>query len=218
MLHSNSRENQDLVLTAIYGGKRNGTYLELGGADPQVDNNTYLLEKQFGWRGVSVDMNGSLAEAWKNNRTNPCLHVDATTIDYNRLFEEHNLGVNIDFLQLDIDGTNQGLNSYSLQVLETLDLDRYHFGFVSFEHNLYLDPTSPERQRSRAILRDKGYTPLIMDVKHGEWVFEDWWIWEPMMPNANWRRLVGEGVNMRGEPTAELRAILEELGPGLYSS
>ena len=55
MLQSNSRENQDLVVLALLNKKQNGTYLEVGAAAPIEYNNSYLLESQFGWRGVSIE-------------------------------------------------------------------------------------------------------------------------------------------------------------------
>lgn len=215
MLKSQSRENQDLALVALYNGKRNGTYLELGGGDPVTDSNSYLLEKEYAWRGITLEMNKNFESAWRTERSNPCLHQDATTLDYSELLAEHNLGTEIDFLQLDIDGTNKGQNNNSLRILESLDLNRLTFGFITFEHNLYLDPETPERLRSREILQDHGYTLLISDVMHNDLVFEDWWIMERMMPDQEWRRLQGERLQMRGAPGGALLELLR--ARGLYT-
>lgn len=208
MINASAKEKQDLMTIALFGGKRNGTYLELGGGDPIFQNNTIVLEKEFDWRGVSIDYNTGLAPLWIQHRKNPCLHVDATTIDYDKLIIEHNLGPEIDFLQLDVDGNNQALNNFSFRVLELLDLKKYTFGFITFEHNFYLDNSTKERLLSREILLNHGYTLLISDVRHGELIFEDWWINEKLMPNNNWRQLQGDKIDMVNAPPDQLLKII----------
>jgi hypothetical protein len=50
-----SQAGQELFVIAMTQGRRNGTWLEIGCGDPIRSNNTYLLEKRFGWTGVSID-------------------------------------------------------------------------------------------------------------------------------------------------------------------
>jgi len=47
-----SQVYQDMFVLSMLDGKKNGTYLEIGASDPIVDNNTYLLETEFGWKGI----------------------------------------------------------------------------------------------------------------------------------------------------------------------
>lgn len=153
MIRGYSKENQDLMILALYGGKHRGTYLELGSGSPVSQNNTYLLEKHFDWLGVSIDCNIQLEPIWKQYRQNSCFYLDATNLDYNKLLIENNLGPEIDFLQLDVDGDNQALNNFSFRALELINFKNYFFGFITFEHNLYLDYNNKERIKSREMLQ-----------------------------------------------------------------
>lgn len=51
-----SQAGQELFVIAMTQGCRHGTWLEIGCGDPIRSNNTYLLEKRFGWTGISIDM------------------------------------------------------------------------------------------------------------------------------------------------------------------
>lgn len=52
---SKSQAGQDLFVTAMTQGQRQGTWLELGCGDPICSSNTYFLEKHLNWSGISVD-------------------------------------------------------------------------------------------------------------------------------------------------------------------
>ena len=43
-----SQAFQDMFVLSMLDGKRNGTYVEIGGDHPVVINNSYLLESEFG--------------------------------------------------------------------------------------------------------------------------------------------------------------------------
>jgi hypothetical protein len=50
-----SQTYQDMFTLSMLNGKRNGTYFEIGAADPFHGSNTALLE-QFGWTGTSLEI------------------------------------------------------------------------------------------------------------------------------------------------------------------
>lgn len=55
---SYSQFGQDThVLHTIYKSKRNGFFVEIGAYDGITDSNTYLLEKDYGWKGIIVECN-----------------------------------------------------------------------------------------------------------------------------------------------------------------
>lgn len=56
LIQKQSQAGQDLFVIAMTQGKKNGTFLELGGYHPFEISNTYVLEKMFGWDGWSVDL------------------------------------------------------------------------------------------------------------------------------------------------------------------
>lgn len=51
---------QDIFAVAASGGKRNGTFVEVGVGNGCDLSNTYLLEKDFGWNGLLVEPNRSM--------------------------------------------------------------------------------------------------------------------------------------------------------------
>lgn len=191
MIRSYSRENQDLFVLSVLDKKRNGTYVEIGGAEPIGSNNTFLLESQFDWTGISIEWDSNLANQWQGVRKNPCLQLDATRVDYDRLFEEHGLGTHIDFLQLDIDPAE---NTFA--VLNKINFDKYKFSVITFEHDDYHRNTAI-RTESREIIQSHGYTMVMSDVCHGHDNFEDWYINEQYMSNDMWKEFIGDSVSMK---------------------
>jgi hypothetical protein len=186
---SNSRENQDRFVLAVLDKKINGTYVEIGGFSPITDNNTFLLEKEFNWRGVSVEWDLRYKNEW-DIRKNICVFEDATKIDYDQLFKENNLGPHIDYLQLDIDPPHN-----TFKCLLSLDFNKYSFSVITYEHDFY-NGGEKEREESRKILEKNGYTRVISNVMHRNLIFEDWYINERYMPNDNWKLFIGENINM----------------------
>jgi hypothetical protein len=192
---SYSRENQDLFILSVLAGKKGGTYVEIGTYMPILDNNTYLLESEFGWRGISLDCCEDYVSNWVSSRRNPLVICDATTVNYIELFETFNLPNHIDFLQIDIDPT-----SANYRVLESIDFEKYTFSVITFEHNLYLsgdgsyyggDDCEYYRNKSREYLSKYGYTCLVPDVCHKDKIFEDWYIKEEHMVFDNWKGFIG---------------------------
>jgi hypothetical protein len=193
---SNSRENQDRFVLAVLDKKINGTYVEIGGFSPITDNNTFLLEKEFNWRGVSVEWDIRYKNEW-DIRKNICVFEDATKIDYDQLFKENNLGPHIDYLQLDIDPPHN-----TFKCLLSLDFNKYSFSVITYEHDFY-NGGEKEREESRKILEKNGYTRVISNVMHRNLIFEDWYINESYMSNDNWKLFIGENINMNNEDMDE---------------
>ena len=198
--NSHARENQDRFVVAVLDGKKNGTYVEVGGYLPIEWNNTFMLEKEFGWTGISLELFEKFSSQWNGIRSNPCITCDATTTDLNSLIEENNLPKVIDFLQLDIDPA-----ASTLKVLENIDFDKHSFRIITFEHDVYRGEDTIEiRNKSREILQGHGYTLLIPDVSHGDLKFEDWYIKEDLMPSDTWKKFIN--VN----PVFNTEDMLEE--------
>lgn len=86
---SQSQLGQDLWVLFGSSFKRDGTFIEIGGADGKYLSNTYLLEKEFGWKGVIVEPARVWHQDLKKNRE--CL------IDTRCCTSES--GVEIDFLE-----------------------------------------------------------------------------------------------------------------------
>jgi FkbM family methyltransferase len=57
-LKSYSQFGQDVhVVNNIYKNKRNGYFIEVGAYDGVTDSNTFLMESDYGWKGIVVECN-----------------------------------------------------------------------------------------------------------------------------------------------------------------
>lgn len=154
---------QDMFVLTALKGKRNGTYLEIGSADPIMFNNTYVLEKDFGWTGVSFEIKPDEVNKFRLHRKNPCIYGDATLFDYSTLNSEY------DYLQVDCEPPN-----ISYQILEKV-LKGKKFNVITFEHDAYKEG-GEYRDKSRKLL-SKDYVLTVPNVAFDETgVFEDWWV------------------------------------------
>ena len=187
---SNARENQDLFILSVLNKKRNGTYVEIGAEQPIINSNTFLLENEFGWRGISFEWDSEFSSQHLLTRKTPCVCADATTINYDEMFQKYSLGPHIDFLQLDIDPP-----SNTFKALNQIDFSKYSFSVVTYEHDLYAGGKI-ERESSRRSFESYGYTRVISDVMNGKRVFEDWYVNERHMPNDAWKNFVGNRIKM----------------------
>jgi len=169
-IHENySKHFQDLFVLAVFEGKKNGTYLEIGSGAPFVHNNTALLETEYNWKGISIDNSPALCYNFKENRTNTVICTDATEISYGDLFEKHCVDPVVDYLQIDCDEA-------SIEVLKKLPLTTHKFGVITFEHDSYRLGTEI-RDEARAILKKHGYVLLVNDVAFTEVCsYEDWYV------------------------------------------
>jgi SAM-dependent methyltransferase len=163
---------QDMFVLHCLDGKRKGTYLEIGAGNSFYGNNTALLEKDFGWKGISIDYSKDFFEAHNKERKNPCICEDATKIDYSALLKEKGFPKNIDYLQIDCDPPET-----SLKVLLNIPFNEYKFAVITFEHDYYTKEDDMVRKASRRILESCGYKLVVGNVSPDEnRPFEDWWI------------------------------------------
>jgi hypothetical protein len=164
-----SQSYQDMFVLAMLNGKQNGTYLEIGSAEPFKGNNTALLETTFGWRGASIDINDKCVREFMEERSNPVFCLDATKIDYDAFIKKVSLGPVIDFLQVDCDPPSQ-----TFEILKKMPFDVCKFATISFEHDYYNDQSI--RDESRKFLKSKGYVLVAGDIGYNKiHSYEDWW-------------------------------------------
>jgi len=163
---------QDMFILSMLNGKKNGTFLEIGGADPFKGNNTALLEKTFGWTGVSIEYDEKFIQNYRNCRTAKLLHDNALTVDYDEILSTNFSSNVIDYLQLDIEPAR---NTYECML--KIPFDKYKFAVITYEHDYYVDVTRSFREKSREFLRSKGYVLVANDLSpDGKSNFEDWWV------------------------------------------
>jgi hypothetical protein len=171
--HNYAQVYQDLFILSILNGKRNGTFLEVGGAGPGKGNNTTLLEYKFAWKGVSIEYDEKFINEYRAARpATLMLHQDALKTDYTDLLKKNFTDNVIDYLQLDIEPAS---NTY--ECLLKIPFDEYKFRIITYEHDYYADITRSFRDKSREYLRSKGYVLAVNDLSpDGVCNFEDWWV------------------------------------------
>lgn len=71
-----SQAGQDFwVFAEAFDGKRGGTFVEIGSADGISMNNTFLLEKRYGWSGLCIEANPEYFYGLQRVRTATCLNL-----------------------------------------------------------------------------------------------------------------------------------------------
>lgn len=165
--------------------KQGGYFVELGSGDPKNGSNTWLLERTYGWKGLAIDIDQELADRYNSERSNQCIATDALTFDYKKYFEENDFPKVLDYLQIDIDGHQDGLCLLALLALPML---QYRFRVITIEHDLSANfKLEPMRTAQREILHSLGYK-LSAQLDS-----EDWWVDEKELP----RPIYGGQVNMQ---------------------
>lgn len=70
-------EEDAYLLNKFFTGLCNGTYIELGGLDGVTYSNSFVFNKELGWKGVLVEGSPDLAERLKRNRPNELLTLNS---------------------------------------------------------------------------------------------------------------------------------------------
>ena len=167
-----SADGQDMFVEKTLKEKRNGFFLDIGTAMPIENNNTFLFERYYGWKGVLFEFDRMYETSINQIRTSPLVTEDATKINYKELFEKYNVPKVIDYLSLDIDPPDN-----TLKVLKALPLDDYIFSCVTFEHDRYWFGDSV-MEESRKIFKDHGYTLKVADAPCSLGPYEDWYVYQ----------------------------------------
>ncbi len=174
-----SQTYQDLFVLSMLKGKKKGTYLEIGSADPFYGSNTALLESNFEWDGVSIEILQNEVEKFAKSRKNPIILHDATKVNYASLLEQYRFPKDVDYLQVDCEPP-----SITYQILTQIPFDKYRFAVITFEHDYYADLTKLYREKSREFLISKGYVLVGSNISpNDECPYEDWWVHPELVDN-----------------------------------
>lgn len=169
--------------------KKDGFFVEFGACDGLHLSNTFLLEKEFGWRGILAEPARVWHEDLRKNR--------AVTIDTRCVWNE--TGKRLEFQESSQSGqsTIQGygaageniLERYDVETVSLVDLltqhnaprfvnylsmdtegteceilksfpfDEFKFGFISVEHH-----STAQEDAIKSILNQAGYKQVLRDV------------------------------------------------------
>ncbi len=178
-----SQAGQDQFVIDTLNGKNGGVYIEIGAYHSKDISNTYMLEKDYGWTGLSFEIDKDRANEFNSNRINKCYTVDARTFDYEALFDMLKLPKQIDYLQVDIEPAEN-----SLMALLALPLEKYRFSVITFEHDLYASKSNLAiKNKQKEVLSGLGYILVKEDVVCNSplYPFEDWWIDPTVVEHTN---------------------------------
>jgi hypothetical protein len=168
---NHSQAFQDMFILAATKGKKNGLYLEIGAQQPFYQNNTALLETEYDWNGISIEILPDLCAQFARERKNQIICEDATKIDYLKLLNKFDKGTDFDYLQLDVEPSN-----ITFECLLSIPFEKYRFGIITYEHDHYVDMTGSYRDKSRKYLKMMGYEMLVANASPNDnSPFEDWW-------------------------------------------
>lgn len=160
-----SQIGQDRLVLKYLKNKQNGSFVDIGCGYPKYINNTYLLETEFNWDGISIDLNMYTEEdglIWNDCRNTKLILNDALTLNYSSIFKENNLPINIDYLSMDLEPPD-----LSLECLFKIPFDEYTFNIITFEVDKNREGDIKRIEESRNFLMSKGYT-LIGSICSGQ--------------------------------------------------
>ena len=189
-----SQSMQDMFVLMALDGKKNGVYVELGADLPRIINNTYLLESEFDWSGVSFEYDPEKVTFFNTIRRNKCICDDATTFDYKFLFEERNYPKQIDYLQLDLDPAEG-----TLAALKHLPLDDYRFTAITYETDVYTAGADVQDEEIE-YLKSYGYELVVRNVANEGNPYEDWWVDPNVVDRAIIDKLKMDGRRAKESP------------------
>jgi len=174
MERSFSQCGQDLFAVSLLLGKKNGVFLDFGCKVPFEGNNTYLLEKELNFRGLSFDIDNNAINEWKNSDRNSANAIcfDLLQLDIQKMLDESYESTVIDYFSFDLEPP-----LVTVEVLKKIPFDK--FRVITFEHDFYrgFDTVKP----SRDIFVKNGYrriknTYMSKFTNSKIWLAEDWWI------------------------------------------
>lgn len=183
-----SQSMQDMFVLSMLNGKKKGTYVEIGADKPRVINNSYLLESQYNWKGVSFEIESNKVEYFNTIRKNKCICADATKYDYKFLFDERKYPKQIDYLQVDCDPPQ-----ITLECLKNLPLEDYRFSVITFETDLYSGGQEVQKEQEEILVK-LGYQRIVKNVQNEGNPYEDWWIDPTIVDEYIWKLFFNENV------------------------
>jgi hypothetical protein len=203
-----SQALQDLFVISILQNKNNGYFVEIGSNHPITCNNTYMMEKEYGWKGLMIEYDSSFEQLYKDLRPNSIYRIsDARLVDYRGILDTNAFPCNIDYLQIDLDVNNKSTLD-TLVLLDNTCFDKYKFATITFEHDIYTGNYFNTREISREIFKKRGYELVFPDVavffEGRHCPFEDWYV-HPDLVDMDYVNKIRSNVGLKVE---EIQKIL----------
>lgn len=170
--NSHSQSGQESMVLSVLKEMKQGFYVEIGAWDGVDLSNTFLLETEYQWKGIALDIEKKYVKRYNRKRKNKCIQANALETNYSELFKFYDFPNVIDYLQLDIE---PAVNTFNC--LQAIPLDSYKFKVITYEHDLYATPANSEyKEKAFEIFSKYGYRRIASDVCNQGNPFEDWYV------------------------------------------
>lgn len=177
-----SQAYQDLFVLSMLNGLYNGTYLEIGSNEPFQLSNTALLEQNYNWKGISIDIEPHMVNLFNDHRKNKAVCINALDVDYAKFINLHLRNSIkpvevVDYLQVDCEPP-----SVTFEILQKILESDVKFRVITFEHESYY-AGDDFKLASRILLEEKGYQLVVSDICNDEYntAYEDWWVYPTLV-------------------------------------
>ncbi len=169
-----SQIKQDLFVIEKTNGLKNGLFVDIAAGHPTSINNTFLLESEYSWDGISVEIDSSFNGEWKA-RNSKYINADAFSINYKSEFDlllkKYNIkNKKMNYLSLDLEPPE-----LTNKLLHFLPLQEYKFDVITYEHDLYR-VGDIFKNDARKYLESIGYKLERDNVSNNGNPFEDWYV------------------------------------------
>jgi len=166
---SYSQIGQDLRVVEFYNKKRNGFFIEIGASDGIFFSNTYLLEKEYDWKGICCEVVPATFEKLVVNRPNSiCINEAAynesgitLTFDVAKDSLYSGISEHIDCWKSSVDADKTQIQVQTISLLDILE----KANAPSFIEYISLDTEGSEYEILKAFDFNKYIFGLI-DVEH----------------------------------------------------
>jgi FkbM family methyltransferase len=201
MRESKSQLGQDLFALSQVDFKREGFFVEFGGASGVELSNSYLLEKSYGWKGIiaepAVNWHKSLREHRNCHIETDCIWKDTGSTLVFREAEEGEYSTISNFVFSDVHRSRRSGKTYSVRTISLADaLAKYEAPRVidylsidtegseydilqSFDFSMYRFRVitcehnfTEKREMIHALLAKNGYVRKLEHLSQ----FDDWYV------------------------------------------
>lgn len=146
--------DQDRIILAYLNQKTNGKFLDIGCGPPVLNSSTALLEKEFGWSGVAIDITEQTdTTEWASRPNTQLIISDALAIDYENLCEKYFNDCEIDFLSLDLEPPE-----ITFKVLKKFPFHKIKPKIIAYETDSYRDNGKQRDIETIGFMRGIGYS------------------------------------------------------------
>ncbi len=119
---------QDLWVLYLKNEKKNGFFIEFGACDGIRHSNTYILEKQYDWKGILAEPNPYWNENINQNRNceisrNCILGVDGEEVEFKAVIDNQELSHSTSINPSDIHAKNGNRNNHEIFKVSSMKLE-----------------------------------------------------------------------------------------------